>query len=284
MENRGATAEPVHEARKVIKSLRAVLRLARGALGTEARNRRNEVLRNFAHRFSSSRDAAVTLATLERIYPLALRGEHHPKGNPQWATQLQQALAMRAHAIPPAKSYRGAVEQLRRLRGRLLPFEEWRMPNRSFHREEWEGTIAEGLRKTYRQGRRLVAQVARATEPTDGLWHELRKRAKDLGYQLGLLKKIKGVKRQLAKLDKIGSLLGDARDLNLLRDSLGRVPDKYQLSRAEYGSYQRLVSHIHQRCDLLHRRALGLGRSVYRRGSKRFTRRLAKRCCRWKAG
>ena len=46
---------------------------------------------------------------------------------------------------------------------------------------------------------------------TDELWHELCKRVKDLGYQLALLKRIKGIKPQLAKLGTVGSLLGDAR-------------------------------------------------------------------------
>src|SRR5215469_13463248 len=119
MGDEGPTAESVHEARKVVKNLRAVLRLVRGALGTEARKARNDVLRNFAHRFSNSRDVAVTLGTLERIYPLSLKGEHHPKGKPQWATQLQQSLAMRAHATFPTNSCRDAIEQLRSLRGRL---------------------------------------------------------------------------------------------------------------------------------------------------------------------
>jgi len=284
MGDEGPTAESVHEARKVVKNLRAVLRLVRGALGTEARKARNDVLRNFAHRFSNSRDVAVTLGTLERIYPLSLKGEHHPKGKPQWATQLQQSLAMRADAVVPARSYRDAMEQMDRLRGRLLPFERRGcQTGASLHGDKWESTVAEGLRKTYRRGRRLVGQVAGATE-SDELWHELRKRVKDLGYQLALLKKIKSVKPQLAKLDKVGSLLGDARDLNLLRDSLGKVPDKYELSGAEYESYRRLVSQVHQLRDQLHRHALEVGRSVYHRGSKRFTRRLAKRWCKWKAG
>jgi hypothetical protein len=113
MGDEGPTAESVHEARKVVKSLRAVLRLARGALGTEERKTRNEVLRNFAHRFSRSRDAAVTLGTLERIYPLSLKGERPPNGKPHWATQLQQSLALRAHATLPAKSYRDAMKQMR---------------------------------------------------------------------------------------------------------------------------------------------------------------------------
>ena len=59
----------------------------------------------------------------------------------------------------------------------------------------------EGLRKTYCQGRRLLRRIAAIPEPPDEQWHELRKRAKDLGYQVALLKKVKGNKPLLAKLD-----------------------------------------------------------------------------------
>jgi CHAD domain-containing protein len=69
-------------------------------------------------------------------------------------------------------------------------------------------------------------------EPSDEQWHELRKRAKDLGYQLDLLKKLKGVKSLLTRLDKLGTALGDARDLSLLRDYLDKAKQKRGLPLA----------------------------------------------------
>jgi CHAD domain len=102
----GPTAESVHKARKIVKSLRATLRLTRGALSTEARN---QVLRDFAGKFSGPRDAAVTLNTFEKVYPDSLNGERHPKARPRWATEVQQSLMVRAHATLPAESYRDAV-------------------------------------------------------------------------------------------------------------------------------------------------------------------------------
>jgi hypothetical protein len=49
------SAESVHEARKITNSLRAIFRLARGALSTELRKERNNVLQDFAGRFSRQR-------------------------------------------------------------------------------------------------------------------------------------------------------------------------------------------------------------------------------------
>jgi hypothetical protein len=77
--NGSPTAESVHEARKVVKSLRATLRLTHEAIADEARKKRNKALRDFAHRFSGSRDAAATLGVLERVYPFSLKGETPPE-------------------------------------------------------------------------------------------------------------------------------------------------------------------------------------------------------------
>jgi hypothetical protein len=88
----------------------------------------------------------------------------------------------------------------------------------------------------------------------------------------------------LAKLDEVGDALGDARDLSLLRNYLGKVREKSELSRVECESYRRLLTRVHRWRQKLRRHALEVGRRVYRRGSKRFTRRMAKRWRQWKGG
>jgi hypothetical protein len=67
----GLTAERVHDARKFIKSLRAILRLTAGALPVEVRKTRNQALRDLADRLSGPRDA-VTLHEIRRL------GEYGP--------------------------------------------------------------------------------------------------------------------------------------------------------------------------------------------------------------
>jgi CHAD domain-containing protein len=140
------------------------------------------------------------------------------------------------------------------------------------------------LRKTYHLGRGLARQVAANPEPPDEEWHELRKQVKDLGYQLALLKKVKGIKPLLRKLDKVGTALGDARELTLLRNCLENVRGKFEFSPAERRSYQGLLGHVEEQSQRLHRRAFKVIGGVYRRRSKRFTARLAKRFRRWQRG
>jgi CHAD domain-containing protein len=104
---------------------------------------------------------------------------------------------------------------------------------------------------------------------------------KDLGYQLKLLKKVRGIKSLLRKLDEVGAALGDARDLTLLRDCLGNVQNKGDFTPADRRVCQRLMTNIEERSQELHRQALKVVGGVYRRRSKRFTARLAKRFHPW---
>src|ERR1700722_9140919 len=71
------TPTQVHDARKIIKNLRAMLRLTRGALGDEARRARNQALRNLGGPLSGPRDAAVTLVAFENAYNEGLNGNPH---------------------------------------------------------------------------------------------------------------------------------------------------------------------------------------------------------------
>lgn len=280
------TPAQVHDARKIVKNLRAMLRLTRGALSDKGRRARNQALRKLAGSLSGPRDAAVTLAAFERVYNEGLNGDSHPKAEPSWATQLHQSLSEKAHALVPAESYQEGVEEVRCL-GQLLPLEDalgrgGRMQTRG--NDSWKCIVNEGLRNTYRQGRRLVRRVVANSETSDEEWHKLRKRVKDLGYQLTLLKKVKGSKPLLRKLDEVSTALGDARDLTLLRNSLGNVQEENEFTPADRWDYQRLLTHVEERSQELHRHALKVIGGVYRRGSKRFAARLEKRFRQWQAG
>jgi len=67
----GPPEQAVHETRKALKRLRAILRLLEGALGKEAVAAETAALREVASELSGARDAEVMLATLD-----ALVGRH----------------------------------------------------------------------------------------------------------------------------------------------------------------------------------------------------------------
>jgi CHAD domain-containing protein len=279
--------ERLHDARKAIKNLRAILRLTRGALIDEARKVRNQAFRNLTGPLSGPRDATVTLAAFEKAYHESLNGDARQNAEPLWASNLHRSLADKAHALIPAESYRHAAEEVGRLGGQLLPFEDARdrgAQPQTRNRDDWDSIVGEGLRKTYRRSRGLARQVAANAEPSDEELHELRKRVKDLEYQLTLFKKVKGIKPLLRKLDDAGTALGDARDLTMLSDCLAKVPDKAEFTPAERQDYQRLLMQVEEQKQKLHRRALKVIKGVCRHKSKRFMLQVAKRFRQWQGG
>ena len=116
-ELRGKTAstpvEAVHEARKDMKKLRALLRLARGELGGRVYARENACFRDAARELAGQRDADVMLETLGSL-PYLPAGE-------AWEVRkrIQADLARNGDEGGREAAVRGAVEILEEARGRV---------------------------------------------------------------------------------------------------------------------------------------------------------------------
>jgi CHAD domain-containing protein len=170
-----SSEEAVHEARKDMKKLRALMRLVRDEVRGDVYRRENACFRDAGRELSGLRDADVMLATLadlERRYPDELGSE---------ATgPLRQALE--AHKIRTAAGARGpaaaqVVETLTAARKRVG---RWPLEEDSFD------AVAGGLERIYRRGRRAFR--AAREEPTTENLHEWRRRVKDLWYHLTILR------------------------------------------------------------------------------------------------
>jgi CHAD domain-containing protein len=163
--------EAVHEARKDMKKLRAVVRLVRGEIGDQVYRRENECFRDAGQELSGVRDADVMLATLAKLeYDIPA----------QTASDLRRALeAHRARAAGGARQQASAqvVQVLTSARRRIG---RWPLDQDGFE------AVAGGLERIYRRGRRDFR--AARTEPTTEHLHEWRKRVKDLWYHLVILR------------------------------------------------------------------------------------------------
>src|ERR687897_3380463 len=141
----------------------------------------------------------------------------------------------------------------------------------------WE-LIAPGIHRSYRRGRRRLRDVEEEASVTN--LHELRKRVKDLWYQLRLIRD--------ADPEMIGPLsdhahdlsdhLGDDHDLALLRDQVQRRPAAF----ANAGDRRHLLEEIDQRRGELQFAAISLGRRIYAEKPKKFTKRLESRWEAWR--
>jgi CHAD domain-containing protein len=197
--------EAVHEARKDMKKLRALLRLVRGEIGDENYRRQNAHFRGAARELAGVRDADVMIATLDELE------ERYPKDLPADAAGgLRQALeAHKAVAATDARERAATivVAILREARARVA---EWPLERDGFE------ALEDGLRRIYRQGRRDWR--AAQSEPTAEHVHEWRKRVKDLWYQYAILEQAwPPVMQALAdEAHELSDRLGDDHDLTVL--------------------------------------------------------------------
>jgi CHAD domain-containing protein len=206
-ELRGASGssreEAVHEARKDMKKLRALLRLVRAELGDDLYRSENETFRETARTLAGVRDADVMLATLGDL-------EERFGELPGMARRLRPALVAHrfrtsASSLSPAST--SAVATLVQARARI---EDWPLEATGFEAFE------EGLRRSYRRGRRDYHAARELPSPEN--MHEWRKRVKDLWYHLSLLEG--GWPQVMSALadeaHELSDRLGDDHDLAVL--------------------------------------------------------------------
>ncbi|MEA2362206.1 MAG: hypothetical protein QOD71_1351 [Thermoleophilaceae bacterium] len=195
--------EAVHEARKDMKKLRALLRLARGELGERVYRGENDSFRDTARELAGVRDADVMLATmgdLEERY-----GELPGAGRRLRPALVAHRFRTSAGSLKPAA--KAAVETLAEARDRVA---DWPLETDGFEAFE------EGLGRIYRQGRRDFRAAQKL--PSAERVHEWRKRTKDLWYHLSLLQDTwKPVVSALAdEAHELSDRLGDDHDLAVL--------------------------------------------------------------------
>ena len=197
-----ATEEGVHEARKDMKKLRALLRLVRGDIGEKTFRRESTCFRDAARELSGVRDADVMLATLSELED-RYGAETGPVRQAVEAHRIRTAGGGRERA---AKTAIAVLAEARRRVG------DWPL--------ERDGFVAleDGLRRTYRDGRRDWRAALK--DPSTENLHEWRKRVKDLWYHHSILEETwKPVMKVLAgEAHELSDRLGDDHDLAVLLD------------------------------------------------------------------
>lgn len=168
-------AEAVHQVRKRCKKIRAVLRLARAALGDAVYRAENVWFRDTARELSATRDATAALESFDQLMT-AFDGtvDLHPFA-PIRTAMAEHAAEVGASEDFVASRLNFAVRRLETARARAGA---WRFNLQGFD------AVAPGLAKVYGRGRREMAAVRR--RPTDELFHDLRKRVKYHAYHVRL--------------------------------------------------------------------------------------------------
>ena len=239
--------EAVHEARKDMKKLRALLRLARGELGKDTFARENACFRDAARELAGTRDSDVMLDTLASL--------DLPSGRGSELRELVQAHLARDGTRDREAAAARAVAILEEARRRV---DDWPLSHDSFE------AVAKGLERTYRRGRRAFR--AAHEEPGAEALHEWRKRVKDLWYEHTLLRELWPPVMSAAgdEAHELSDRLGDDHDLVVLAAWVrGHVDPDPDFSDA-----------VIRRREELQREAFALGQRLYAEKPSAYMRRI----------
>lgn len=252
----GERAEAVHGARKDMKKLRTVLRLLRGELGRRRFKRENARFRDAARALSATRDAEVKAETLDSLTA-------HADRLPEEAVEAWREILSRDReaASSAARDEPALTEAISLIEAGLAEIRGWEIEG-----DSWQ-TVEGGLTRSYRGGRGAMEAAAKSREEAD--FHDWRKRAKDLWYELRLFSAAwpGQLEATAEEAHRLSDLLGDHHDLAVLRADLrGR-----NLGEAETAALEEAIG---WRQDELAAEALPLGCRLYAERPKDFARRL----------
>lgn len=214
-------ASGIHAGRKSIKKLRAMMRLVEPRLARLARHE-NSALGEAGRSISGARDGQAVVEIVD-----VLLGQVTSKTAARSLAALRKRLLVIRQ--PEVCVTAPALQLLAEVAARVS---EWPPLPDSF------ASIGEGLRETYRQGRKALAAVA--AQPCNDTFHTLRKRVKDHWYQVRLLQGAwTAAEPREKELRELQECLGLEHDLTVLEETAPLTPTVQAVvasARREYRS------------------------------------------------
>jgi CHAD domain-containing protein len=248
---------PVHETRKHLKEARAALQLLCRAAGRERWRREDRNLRNIGRLISEIRDAEVRLQTVKQLRKLS-----HQRKNQNFR-ETEELLAFELDSFLAAFSdwQEEAKTKLTRTRDRIA---DWPVTDLG------PNLLYRAIQRSYKSGRKSLRKAMKQPSPEN--FHDFRKRAKQLFYQLRILRWLNPLilAEFTDELRTIGQNLGHAHDLAFLMERLSTMP-----GGGSKRNRRVLASVIDSREKELQQRAITLGQRFYAQRSKKFAARVA---------
>lgn len=242
----------VHESRKSLKRLRALVRLVRTEIGDEAYRRENSTFRELGRVLSGSRDSQVLVGALDALV------ERYPAELGAASLAAFRSRIVNAYEEPRLAELE---HELRAAEDRLA---DWPIGRQGFR------AVGSGVARAYSRGRRAYRRAKR--EPSAENLHEWRKRVKDLWYSLQILEEAepKRMKKLAKTAHELSELLGEDHDLVLLEERA----EAYRSDFPDDASPMLLRVMAEQRRAKLQKRAFGVGSRLYRQPPAKFVKRV----------
>ncbi len=240
--------EAIHSVRKAIKRLRALLRSLRVAFPKKLFRAEDQRLAEAGRKMSPLRDVHVQLRTLGK-----LRAAKDSAGGRAHRDLLRQQ-----------ENFTRKIPVLRRAVRRMLggsrgSIESWPLAKTT------PAILSAGLKRVYAQGRKAFRTACKS--PTPENLHEWRKKAKSLGYGFELIESVapKEFSKRIPMCQALGDALGDDHDLFMVQQALGGA-SRSQPSPDDAGLARRIAA----RRSKLQKKALRLGKKVFRENTRAF--------------
>lgn len=231
----------LHEARKGIKRIRALLHMVRGIIPEETFRRENQFYRQIGRALSPGRDAAVFVATIKNL-------QRHAKKKKAAVRLLVEDLIIRERAEFAA--FTATWHRFEQpLRAAMERIDYWNLSQLTCN------DLQLSAKQTYKEGRRKFARARK--NPTGKSLHAWRKQVKNLGYYLCVVKVLGRGKldKRISGLKSLGECIGEYHDLVMLNAVLKR--------QAQQQGYADLKPEIKERRSRLEKRALKQGCRMY---------------------
>jgi CHAD domain-containing protein len=249
--DRNSLEKAVHEARRSLKRARSLLRLVKFAI-PKTYARENRRLRDVGRSLSELRDAHALAQTLEDL-ERSRNGGQADESRRAFAS-ARTLLESRGERITKSMEQGGKEQSIAQLQEALT-----RIARLTYAKADARG-IAKSIRRSVNRGTKTFAKAKDDPEPER--FHEWRKRAKDLRYQISLLSELRPDLQQYSRAAKeLEQLLGEDHNLAVLKYLLNEA----QMSEGE--ELRPLRKKISGRQSALRDQAKEIGERLY--GEKR---------------
>jgi hypothetical protein len=247
----------IHDARKRIKKIRAIVHLLRARLRAHGR-RIDAILRSVGHRLSSDRDGDAAFETLETLRCL------HPR-----VISKRTAAVVRRGLLSRERREGSHIDSIHVRRSVERAAKE--LPHH-IRRSATPRAVYRGTASGYRRAR--TAMESLAVEPSDVAFHRWRRRVKDHWYQIRLLA---GIHRRLTwranRLKRLETWLGIDHNLVVLRLLLLDRPIDFG-TEAQTAA---VLGCIEKSSASFRKRALRLGAALFREKQPKFVKSFHRR-------
>lgn len=251
--------EGIHQARKRIKELRALVRLVREPLG-ERYQQENRRFRNINRRLSAVRDAGALVEAWDEL--AGVMPEHF---NTEGTQAVRKRLALRAQdGGQTVGELHGILgEALGDLAAAEAEVTDWPLAGKGF------ALYRGGLRRSFSGGRKALAAAFELA--SDERLHDWRKQVKDHWYHTLLLRALwpDAFDLRANRLKQLSELLGQDQDLGMLQRLLKQEPVLF----GGKSQQEQIMALTGERRAWLQKKAFSLGRRMYAEPAATLTKR-----------